>query len=378
MRAIAAIADGLNAAELREALAQLEKTHLPDRDRVRDPLLARLAELDPVGAMQLAQAVSDVAERSSATRAVISAWAESDLPAAEKWVAAIPSGPVKTTALTALAETVAVTDPASALSFAQQIPYRSFMRTYGQDGPDLIHALFDKWIEEDPAAAAAAAARLPQSAQFRELALYLVAKSWAEADFNRAVKWAESLPGGNNEANDKALSGVLEVWMTKDAGAALDWLKQQPDGAAKKALLKTVFQSSEMFGLDPSRLIDLALLQPRGFPQERAVDAAAQAWTEKDPLATYQWAMRQTDDRVRANALKRVAAGWFSHDPSGASQWFNSLPASEDKSAMLENAVRLILSGEKWGNYGAMPLIRFMSVDAIHSFRNGSSKWRTR
>src|SRR5436190_4530542 len=58
-RAISGIADDFDLAQVREALAELERTNIPERGRIRDQLLARWGELDPEAAMDYAMALPE-------------------------------------------------------------------------------------------------------------------------------------------------------------------------------------------------------------------------------------------------------------------------------------------------------------------------------
>ncbi len=362
-RAFAAIADDLDGAQVREALAQLEKTRIANRAEVRAKLLARWAELDPESARDYALALSSAVERRDAVNAVVSGWVERDAGAAAKWIAALPGGPMKNSASKTLIQTVAATDPKSALALLQATP--SFPNTSGAFGEraGLIDAIFSHWAETDPRNAATATVQLNDFS--RKYASFVVASRWANTDLAGALAWAQSQPNerakrrlseGYHEADP--LTGVLQTWMNQDAAAAKKWLEELPDGNEKANLIQSA--GTLAYHQDPVLRLDLALMIPEGIAQQRALQDVARSWARFDPPEAYAWATAQADDRVRQNTLKIVATEWLTSDPQGATQWLASLPASAEKDGMVGDAIGLILEGEQLGNSG-----RAASVDRM-------------
>jgi hypothetical protein len=365
-RAITTIADGLSVADIREALQHLDKIqlHWKERNHVRSALLAQWGKLDPDGAITFATALDNLSDRQSAVDAVLGGWIEKDRRAAEVWVTGLPAGPLKKSALAALVTALAVAEPAHALDLARDISFSRSMLTSDCVTP-LVHALFDKWIDEDPAAAAGAAAKLPDTVSFRDGALHLVGKRWAAQDIDRAFAWAQSLGPvtDTNEYQRNALTGVLNSWLSKDPDAAIQWLNDLPDDDAKLGFIQSV--ASQFQDSDPARAMQLAVAIPPGWAREQTVDYSMRAWLSNDPLIAANWAVKQEDDGIRQVALRRVAAGWLSTDPASAREWIESMPAGAMKDKMLHDATMMIAAGIQWGRRGTIPLIEWMSTEAI-------------
>jgi hypothetical protein len=218
-RAIAGIADELDASDIREALGALETRSVRDAMKIRLQLLWRWAELEPEAALQYAEALPHGYEAPDAITAVIRSWAAVDAKAAEEGVARMPENSAKEIARHGLLDALAESDPRRAFANRRRSSY--------------INGLFKNWAQNDPTEAAAQAAQLPAGWN-RSQALGEVAQQWAETDRDAALAWAQSWqpanpPGVTIECRDPGpLAAVLQTWMNEDGDTALQWLKSFP------------------------------------------------------------------------------------------------------------------------------------------------------
>ena len=401
-RAVAAIADDLDLAQVRAALDEMVRAggfrSDDEREEIAEKLLARWGELDPRTAIE--RAMTFPINRGRTIRAVLQGWAGKDVKAAEEWVVNFNS-PLKETARRGLVLGVADTDPKRAFALLEGLSQ------WGD--PSLMEAVFSAWTEIDPTDAAAHAAQLPDG-YFRKSSLDLIAEHWAKRDSASAVAWAESLPS-DDAARSKntipfqsdALITALNTWMDHDAEGARQWIEQIPDEGRR----------SELFGAlvllagdkDPPRAAQLLTdLIPPGKKQDDAFSDLAWRWSNSDPRGALAWAAGQTDAHVRevivpklvrgfsefqnldpqdtqtalqlaqslsgsaqqnatryvlgawaandpaaaaawaapyssnAEYLRSVAFKWVEKDPDAASQWVNSLPAGAAKDDVLSFA----------------------------------------
>lgn len=81
----------------------------------------------------------------------VSNWAQSDCPAAGKWLGTAADGPAKNTAIRAYAETVACYEPEVAVQWALTLPP-------GDERDATLRQIYQNWPRNDPAAIEAAAA----------------------------------------------------------------------------------------------------------------------------------------------------------------------------------------------------------------------------
>ena len=95
------------------------------------------------------------------------------------------------------------------------------------------------------------------------------------------------------------------------------------------------------------------------------MDHCLRSWLGTDPSIAAGWALQQEDEGLRQIALRRVAAQWLSVDPATAREWMGSMPAGEMKDTMLHDAATMIAAGVQWGRSGTIPLIQWMSPEAI-------------
>jgi hypothetical protein len=368
-RAILRIADDLSVSEIQDALQRLETIQIRERERVRSRLLARWSILDPEGAISYAMARENLADRTAAVEAALSGWLEKDPAAAEAWITALPTGAVKIEAMTALVRALAVSNPKHALELAQNPQNLSFkMALISRDGgTPLIHTLLDKWLDDDPAAAAAAVLNLPQSVHFRRGSLHVAGKRWAGTDLDAALAWAQANTPkmDTSEYQQNPLTGVLDGWIAKDPKAAIEWINNYPDGDEKVGLIRSLV--SHIDDTNPVEATALAGVMPPGTMREEAIVSAARSWLETDPAAAATWALRQEDEDVRRISLRSVAAEWMRHDPAGVRDWINSLPADATTDTMLRDAVEMVVNGVSWGGRSYMGFIDSMSGEAIQN-----------
>ena len=117
-RAIAGLADGLDASRIPDALAAAAKLRGPMGDAIRGELLSRWGELDHESALKYAAAPGE--GHDLRVMQVLAGWAEADEAAAERWAAG-QDGPLQNIAWWALTGAVAEVDPEHALALFAKI-----------------------------------------------------------------------------------------------------------------------------------------------------------------------------------------------------------------------------------------------------------------
>ncbi|MDQ3621610.1 MAG: hypothetical protein M3463_03850 [Verrucomicrobiota bacterium] len=310
-RAIAEIADDLDVAEIRAAIAHLDKTPVREREAILLQLFARWGELEPEAALQFAR-TSNPNLVFKIVEAVMKSWADEDPNAAEAGVARLPDGRFKTAAWNGLIGALSESDPQRAFTVALRT------KTYFN-----VHSLFKHWARKDPEKAADQARFLP-SGFWRETATRVAVQTWAEADIERALAWAQSLPAGNGSAtaiqrrDPTPLAAVVQTWMNENAGAAMRWLEQLPDDAAKADLLAAL--SGSIIENEPQRAVELAAMMPPGKSQDAALRGLISKWSRKDSAGALAWAQQQTDKEVRQAVLPALVMEIAWHDTQSALQ----------------------------------------------------------
>src|SRR4029434_903343 len=81
-RAVAGVAEGLEESQIRAALAELERTHLREREEITLLLITRWGRLNPRAAVDYAKSIKIARNRELAIRAALKGWAETAIAAA--------------------------------------------------------------------------------------------------------------------------------------------------------------------------------------------------------------------------------------------------------------------------------------------------------
>ncbi|MDG2049326.1 MAG: hypothetical protein P8M78_04105 [Myxococcota bacterium] len=174
----------------------------------------------------------------------------------------------------------------------------------------VVGAALREWGRVDPTAAMAAA----QSAPNERMKLRwseAVLRGWDEARLNGALEFAETL--GHGPTRQWALYTVTRRKVLRDGpDAAIAWAESLPD--------------------DDPRFKRHALM--------RVATATAAVQPEKATALVD----RHIDGAYYEDLPRRVAKGWFDHDPDEAFTWLSSLPEGPERDDAVRETFRLWLS----------------------------------
>ena len=192
--AMSSVIDQLAKSDLGQAieLAQAEPISMA-RGRVIETLVSQLvSQRGEAAAREAALAIADESMRAAMVRRLAGQAANTDPAQAVAWVAKLPAGPAKNSAL---AETVA------------------------------------QWAQKDATAAAAFMATLPAGAETDEPRARF-ARSVVGTDPAGAIAWSNSIT--DPKARTESLGEVVGSWMRRDADAAKQWVASSPLPAETK------------------------------------------------------------------------------------------------------------------------------------------------
>ena len=148
------ILDNLDPAGIPQLLAFVD-AKVPKRlqEGLRSNLLPRWAQSDPQAAMVYAQALPNLQERQNAIGMVASGWAQKDPTGAAAWAQQLPKGQLRDRVMNSVISALAGSNPQAAFDLLQSSGLNAgqFMPAYN---------LFSTWANQDPATAAAQAAKL--------------------------------------------------------------------------------------------------------------------------------------------------------------------------------------------------------------------------
>lgn len=366
-RAVAVIADGLDVAQIREAIAKVEKIHGSDRREIEKRLYTRWAELDPEAAFRHAQTAID---SDVATGAAVKGWVSKGPAGARDAIAKMPDLPIRLYAVGGLIEALAETDPVQAFNLADKLGASS----------DSIELLFGKWTKKDPEEAAAYCRKGP----YRRSAIESVVRAWAETDLPGAMRWLESLPeedvaGGMGARSPFVLT--LTKWMEEDTESAMRWLEERPADSQTSRMFSDL--STEVMFRTRDPLLSIKLLSKLSPSDERraAWSNVMALWASDDLDSAVSWAEGQPEE-VRHEALPGIATrlaetnperalmlvtglggnskglleqvmmSWASRQPAAAAAWLRDQPPNADAIAAVASqwAFRNAEEATEWIN----------------------------
>jgi hypothetical protein len=357
-RAIAQIAEGLNESQIRAALAELEKTHLRENDKIRAHLITQWGRLNPRAAIGYVESIKNVSMREAAIRAAVKGWAEKDLEGAREWALTL-HGSLKEGALSEVIEIMAAGDPKAAFAMMKDFS----PTTYGS----LAEHVFDLWTERDPQEAADHVTQI-EKGRIRDEAMVAVASRWASRDITEALAWAEKMWdrnlsrsetwGTRMPASMDAITSVLQTWFDQDADAALRWVQDVPDDAKKGDLMKLLLGAAG--DRDPEQVADIITSKlPPGRMRDRVCEDLAFRWAFNDQAGALAWIERQTDVQMQQlflshlvfqmsgenakaavelaeklggskmeGTISQALMGWAGADPAAAAAWVDQQTAN--------------------------------------------------
>ena len=231
-----------------------------------------------------------------------------------------PGTSTRNTALAAMLEKLAATDPDRAMAMAQgqgnlklrdglvQAALRGWARTSPTNAANLALVLSDSNERERALATVFAGAVAANPDEAVHLSKFLIQKVPDEARSYGSSLIAALCDAGSFEiAAHMAASGDQQTrsgWM---ASAYSSWAEFQPDQAAQAA----------------SAIKDTEL-------RSEALQGIVGGWAEADPAALVQFVAQLPPDAERGSLLSQSLERWAKHDPEAASAWINKNEVGPD------------------------------------------------
>lgn len=341
----------------------------PRRERLaaKSIIYARYAELDPLAAVE--RVLAQERDKHEMLDRVFTAWGKHDLEAALAHAQTI-QGPLRQPAASAALAVSEHLDPArrealaAAFSLQDTLPLMGMEEFEGDPvvaWRDAFHIesaqaraqrllqIGDAWVQQDPAAALAAALELPSGGMLGGVAPYLIER-WAEQDGEGALAWVLGQPQSRARAEMLgALAGAIAQRSPQDALALAETL----DGAARRQVAQAALQTWAQTDA-PAAMSALEDLDDIGLSNDARFSILAQ-WSASDPRAAFAWALTQKssmdnmhlavlplqriamDDPAEAlrlaeeldgmrkqAALGSIVSTWADSDPEAAAAWLES------------------------------------------------------
>jgi hypothetical protein len=204
------------------------------------------------------------------------------------------------------------------------------------EAAELRQLLVRRWAEEQPKAAAAWAAHLPEGPAQTE-AVSQIALAWAEIDLKAAIAWANSLAENSgkqvalanlayeaartapeialalagtltpNADDDNLVVHAVSQWAAADSSAATAWAEKVPDVHLRQRVIAAVVVALATQNGGAAARLAASELAP-GEEQDRAVVAVVQRWAQTSPRDAMAWVSQFPNSSLRQAALQSVAA----------------------------------------------------------------------
>lgn len=302
---------GIAVEDLPRALAFLERQEVSDLTQSLEvQLLRRWAEASPLAAATWVGNHASEVNRRDEIRAVAIVWADQSLPEALAWVRQLPESAERNTALIALAYEAARSAPMEAFQMAAELPdggvredlIRHTANQWADLNPQeavawaskvedetlrqqLLAGITTAWADKEPVAAASAAADLLPPGRVQDDAVVGIVQRWVQTEPAQAAAWAVSFPTG--PLQETAVEEVVKLWADQDPVRTSAWINQldenQRDPAVAAFVGKLALSSPESAAEWAGTIRDESL-------RTRLMDTVAASWMTLDPAAARRWA----------------------------------------------------------------------------------------
>ncbi len=268
-------------------------------------MIARLAELNPYRALELADAAAARVRREW-LHAVFHAWARRDVQAAQEAALGLSLG----------ARRVAGT---AILDAREDLPLAERQQISSSLGTELLVARSGNHAE------AWQLARDEPLLEQRYRRLAAIAQQWGMVDPQAALAALEEVPEGSIERS--MTIQIVRGWAQSDPQAALDWVLRTQTERQGGLLMQAVF--GELVQDDLTTAIDAALALPETY-QAAAMRSLLPAWTNADLNGATNWVRSEAGADSARRYFRLIAAALRSHGESERWRaWFDSLTDAE-------------------------------------------------
>ena len=153
----------------------------------------------------------------------------------------------------------------------------------------------------------------------------------------RGVAWAAAHAGEAYAEDGMRL--VAEQWGAQDGPAAMQWLREQPEGELREQAVREGFVG--WLNADPLSAREWLNAETLTAFHDPAIEVYASRLDDRAPERSVGWCERITDPRRRIGCLRAVAMRWYRVDTVAAEAWLQQSPLDEeDRSAVRKSSGR--------------------------------------
>lgn len=271
------------------------------------------ARSDPMASANWALAAADEKSRIFLLNKVLEVWVENFPVDAVRWAAGLKDQSLRDLAMSKAVFGWADHLPESTAEFLLPIPEYHWM----------LARVIARWVQYDPASAAAWLPKLKDKAIFLECRQALL-QEWAFDDPQAALAWAQKNLAAD-ELNEE-LAQIWQNWAVEDAMAALSTVEKIEAASVRSGAMTQVL--SGWLYSKPESFKEWAQKQEEGVDRDKNIilEQLAAFLMESDPASALEVVLLMQDPaRLQAN-LRRHYQAWKTRQPQAAATWLKEQP----------------------------------------------------
>ncbi|HTL72064.1 MAG TPA: alanine-zipper protein [bacterium] len=313
------IADAWSQSDVTAAASWVES--LPDGEKKDAALLAlasATAERAPKMAAKLCTLLTTTQPKAEAIQSIAGSFAGSDITGAVEWACGLKDDATRQSALSALTEPWAETDPKGMVTYALSLPPGDAQTQY------LTAACHQLAIHDLPETMELLKPLSDEA--LRQNILEQAGRDCDLSQINQAAKFIAALPPGADQK--AAIRGLVANWASADPQTAVNWLMSFPETNAQPEQVQSVLKPWAL--TEPAMAAKWLASLPAGTAGEGMFTAFLEGAGAKYPEYAAQWTQSVTDEAQRQKYQLQIAAQWMKTDPSAALKWIDSLNLPEE------------------------------------------------
>lgn len=198
-------------------------------------------------------------------------------------------------------------DPDAALAWAATLPENQRAGAY--------FGILGTLAASDPAKSADIAASLPSGSDKNKL-LADIGTAWARRSPDEALAWATSLEGPERTT---AMRGALGSWATTNPAKAAEYIQSLPPDSVTGPILESVAEPWTVSA--PKDAAAWVMAHPNEAARNDAIGNVMWNWTKQNPAEASTWLTNQPAGPARDEGIDGLALATFDNDPAGALTW---------------------------------------------------------
>ncbi|MBK8092772.1 MAG: hypothetical protein IPK32_12510 [Verrucomicrobiaceae bacterium] len=187
--------------------------------------------------------------------------------------------------------------------------------------------LYQAWAQKDMQAAWKAA--LADPLDTRGTLTGAVAGVLAKTNPKAALELVQTMGIGGRRSG--AQSAVMSAWSKKDVVEAIEYALQHPEilGYYSSTSFSFATDLSKLAQKEPVRAAALAMRFADGSRRTSLLGPLMDGWIERDAKAAFDWALEQTNPKLRQEAVAAAVGAWSKTDPKAALEYVQSIPDND-------------------------------------------------